>query len=176
MQVEPSLQRAVHWPSHYRASVRPLVGILKAVLISVLQFSPQSDFRSKQVLYPQLWGGGKKLSPPIKPATSSWPCSVPSPEKVLCTSVWNGSENTKSLSSPCYKWWGAQRIKQTTKQILGKQDSKSFFPSLTNDVAICWSQLNWMNWDLAGEAREVRDVAKIRMSLRVEGQGSVIYK
>lgn len=94
MQVEPTLQRTAHWPSRYRASVRPLVGILKAVLFPVLQFSPQPDFRSKHVLYPLLWGGGKKLSPLITPATSSWLCSVPRPEKVLCTSVWNGSENT----------------------------------------------------------------------------------
>jgi hypothetical protein len=33
-----------------------------------------------------------------------------------------------------------------------------------------------MNRDIAGEAWEVRDTAKIRMSLRVWRQGFVIYK
>lgn len=76
MQVEPTLQRAALWPSLYRASVRPLVGILKAVLFPVLQFSPQPDVSSKHVLYPQMWGGGKKLSPLITPALGLAVCQA----------------------------------------------------------------------------------------------------
>lgn len=53
----------------------------------------------------------RNWSPLITPAPTSWPCSVPSTDVVLCTCLCDGSENTKSVSSPLYRWWGTQRIK-----------------------------------------------------------------